>query len=99
MPVHDSAAREDHDVVLLAASNGQTSPVHQVPADRVSPTHMSPFVCERVVLIEQMIFALVIDRAVGVVHPVLGGSEMKLRTIELPISLRRFVASSIPAAE
>src|SRR5271165_1401509 len=63
-------------------------PMDQVLADRMSPTHMSPLESEWVVLIEQVVFALIVDRAVGIVHPVLGGREVKLRTMGFVIKLR-----------
>src|SRR5208337_4820175 len=60
-------------------------PVNKVPADGVAPTHASPLVAERVELIEQVVFTLVVDGAVGIVHPVLGRGEVVLRTVSLVV--------------
>src|SRR6267142_6872292 len=54
------------------------APMHHVRADRVAPAHVSPRISLRVVLVEEMVFALVINEPVGIVHEVLGRGEMKL---------------------
>ena len=45
-------------------------PVDEIIADRVAPTHVTPFVAEGIVLIEQVVFAVVINHAIRVVHPI-----------------------------
>jgi hypothetical protein len=59
--------------------------MNQVPADSMSPTHMAPFVAKGIVLIEQVVFSLMIDHPVRIVHPVSLWREMKLRTERLSI--------------
>ena len=54
-------------------------PVNYVGTDRVAPAHVPPLVTERIVLVEEMIFALILDQSVRVVHPALFRGEMKLR--------------------
>ena len=63
-------------------------PVHEVAADRVAPGHVSPRVAERVVLVEEVVLALVVDQAVGIVHPVLRRREVELRPERLLIGRR-----------
>ena len=60
--------------------------MHEVAADRVPPRHVAPRVPERVVLVEEVVLALVVDEPVRVVHPVLGRREVELRAIELLIA-------------
>ena len=60
--------------------------MHEVAADRVAPGHVAPRVAERVVLVEEVVLALVVDEPVRVVHPVLGRREVELRAIELLIA-------------
>ena len=84
--VDHRATREDRLVSLLRDRDGQLLPVHEIAADRVTPRHVAPRVPERVVLVEEVILALVVDEPVGVVHPVLGRSEMKLRPVELLVA-------------
>ena len=54
-------------------------PIDQIAAARVPPVHMPPAVAERVVLIVNVVIALVVERAVRIVHPVSGRREMKDR--------------------
>jgi hypothetical protein len=48
---------------------------------------MAPLVSERIVLIKQVVFALVEDGAVGIVHPVPGGGEVELRAMWFVVTL------------
>ena len=50
----------------------------QVAADRMTPAHVPPSIPVRVVLIEEMIFALVINHPIRIVHEVFRRSEVKL---------------------
>src|SRR6516164_8909914 len=81
LPVHDSAARENHDAVLFAKGNREILPADEVTADDVPPAHVSPIDAERIVLIKKVIFTLVINETIGIVHPIPGGSKMKLGAI------------------
>ena len=49
-------------------------PVNHVGTDRVAP-----LVTERIVFEKEMVFALVLNQSVRVVHPALFQNEMKLR--------------------
>ena len=54
------------------------------------PHEMLPHgVAGRVVLEEQVVLAAVVDQPVGVVHPVLGGREVELRSVGLRVRHRR----------
>src|SRR6202521_6128587 len=64
-------------------------PMHHVRTDGVAPAHVSPHISLRVVLVEEMVFALVINEPVGIVHEILGRSEMKLGP-------PRFVIADVP---
>ena len=86
--VHHRAAREGHLVAELGDRQRQLLPVHEVLADRVAPGHVAPRVPERVVLVEEVVLALVVDHPVRVVHPVLRRREMKLRAIRLAVRRR-----------
>ena len=57
---------------------GELSPMHEVFAYRMPPSHVAPFGSERVVLKEQVIFALVVDKSVRIVKPARFGGEMEL---------------------
>ena len=77
--IHDRAAGEDHDAVLLAECDRQVFPVQQVAAHTMSPAHMPPPVAERVVLVEQVILAVEEHEPVRVVHEVRWRREVDLR--------------------
>src|SRR3954449_3534882 len=62
--------------------------MHEITAHGVPPGHMAPRVAERVVLVEEVILALVVDEPVRVVHPVLRRREMQLRAIRLAVRRR-----------
>ena len=58
-------------------------PVHEVGAGGVAPAHVAPAGAVRVVLEEQVPGAVVVDQAVGVVHPVPLGREVQVRPVLL----------------
>src|SRR3954447_10536151 len=62
--------------------------MHEITAHRVPPGHVAPRVAERVVLVEEVILALVVDEPVRIVHPVLRRGEMHLRAIRLAVRRR-----------
>ena len=62
--------------------------MEQVFADCVTPTHVSPLISEGVVLEEEVVLALEVDEAVGVVCPVFGGREVYLGPIRLVVFRR-----------
>ena len=47
----------------------------------MSPGHVAPLVFKGIMLKEEVVFALVIDQAVGVVNPVLSRGKVKLRPV------------------
>ncbi len=57
--------------------------MQHVVTDGVAPTHVPPLGALRIVLVEEVVFALVVDEAVGIVHKILGGREVKLRAPRL----------------
>ena len=63
----------------------ELGPVHQIGADRMAPGHVAPVDPFRVVLEEQVVFAVVMDQAVRVVGPVGLRREMKLRPVRFLI--------------
>ena len=67
----------------------QFLPVDEIAADGVAPTHVAPGVAERVVLVEEVVFAVEPDQPVGVVGPVLARRKMKLRAVRLAIGLAK----------
>jgi hypothetical protein len=68
---------------VLGYGDGEFVPVEEIGADGVAPAHVSPLVAEGVVLEEEMVLALEVDEAVGVVGPVLGRGEVDLRAVGL----------------
>ena len=52
--------------------------MNQVSTDSMAPTHMAPFVTKWIVLVEQVIFSVMVDHPVRIVHPVSLWREMKL---------------------
>ena len=52
------------------------NPVGQIPAGRMSPVHMGPFLSMRVELIEHMVISLEPAQPIGIVNPVLPRCEM-----------------------
>lgn len=64
---------------------GKLLPVHEVLAHGVAPGHVLPVTLIGVVLIEEVIFAVVVHQAVGVVDPSAAGGEMHLRAVGLVV--------------
>ena len=60
-------------------------PMDHIGAGGVRPMHRSPERAIRVVLKKHVVATLVEDGSVRIVHPVLGGSEVKLGTISLVV--------------
>ena len=73
--IHDGAAGENHDALVLGNSDRQFAPTNQIAADGVAPTHVAPAVAEGIELEEQMVFAFEINKAVRIVGPVAGGEK------------------------
>ena len=61
--------------------DGEVLPVKHVGAGGVVPAHVPPGRGEGVVLEEHVVTAVVVDGAVGIVHPVVRGEEMELRAV------------------
>jgi hypothetical protein len=54
----------------------------------MAPTHVPPFIAERVELVEEVIFPLEIDEAIWIVCLVFAWREVHLRTISLLVGAR-----------
>ena len=89
--IDDGTASEDHSPVLFLQRDRQLRPMQKILADRVSPTHVAPFISERVVLEKEVILAFEVNEPVGVVGPMLARREMVLRTKRL---IKRFLVIS-----
>ena len=63
--------------------NRKILPMHQVFADGVAPTHVSPDVALGIVLVEEVILTFVKDRPIRVVHEILWRRDVVLRTPRL----------------
>ncbi len=89
LQVHHRAAGEEHlghvarSILLGLQRDRQLVPAQQVTADGVAPGHVAPLVAVRVVLVEEVVLAVVVDEPVRVVHPVLGRRELELRAVGL----------------
>ena len=81
--INNAATAERHDAVMLGDRQRQMLPVREIPAHGVPPAHVPPRNPRRIVLIEQMVFAVVIDKSVGIVHPMDLRTEMILRPVWL----------------
>ena len=60
-------------------------PMHQVAAYGVSPRHILPLALEWVMLIEEVVFALIVDKSVGVVVPAASLRVVHLWTVTLSV--------------
>ena len=60
-------------------------PVYQVFAHGVSPVHIAPLTAIGIVLEVEVVLAVLIDHAVGVVHPAVEGSEVVRGTVVVGI--------------
>src|SRR6476660_8609209 len=63
--------------------------MEQVGANRMSPAHVTPLRAERIELIEQVVFAFVIDETIWIIRPILRRREMVLKTPWPVICARR----------
>ena len=86
--VDDGAAGEDHDAVVLGERHGQFLPMHEIAADRMAPTHVSPRIAERIVLKKEVVFAVEVTKPIRVICPVLARRKMVLRPVGLIVSGR-----------
>ena len=85
LPIDDGTSGENIAEAVRCEGDGQVFPVHQVTADGVPPVHGPPNGFLGVVLIEEVVFAVVIDKPVGVVHPMFGRREVDLRAIHFVV--------------
>ena len=82
----------------------QMLPVQHVAADGVPPAHVPPLGAERVVLVEEVVLALVVDEPVGIVHEVARRREVEPRPQRLvawlaaPARGERSADNTTPAA-
>ena len=53
--------------------------MEQIGTNGMPPTHVPPGIAEGIVLIKEMVFALVIDKAIGIICPIVRRREMILR--------------------
>src|SRR5947207_3098491 len=79
LPVDHSAAGENHHAIFFRERHWKMFPMDEVRADGMSPAHVTPSIAEWVELIEQVVFAVVEDQAVRIVHPVGCRREVELR--------------------
>ena len=86
--IDDGAAGKDHDAMLFRNSDRQFTPMHQIAADGVAPTHVTPAVGEGIELEEQMILAIEVDQTVGIVGPIARRGKMELGPIGLLVRWR-----------
>jgi hypothetical protein len=71
----------------------QVLPMHEVVADHMASVHGPPFRAIRMMLIEGMVFSLVLNEAVGIIHPSPLGHYVEFQPkIILFCSLRQFFA-------
>ena len=87
-PVHHRRPRPGRTEISGIDGFRQFRPVHQVRADRVAPVHVVPRPAIRIMLITQMILAIVINHAVGIIQPATPGSVMINRAQRLLINGR-----------
>src|SRR5581483_3537509 len=70
------------DALLLAVGggterNGEALPISEIAAANVAPVFWAVAIAERIELIKQVVPTVVIDGAIGIVHPLGGSSDMK----------------------
>ena len=88
--VDDGAAGEDHHACSSRERDRQLLPVHEVAAHRVAPATCCPSSSPYgVVLVEEVVLAVEVDQAVGVVHPVLRRRVVGHRTVGVVVPFRR----------
>ena len=85
VPIHDGRSGVDQTHGVGFQGDLQFLPVKKIVADGVAPGHQPELPAVRVVLEEQVVFALEEDQPVRVIQPVLPRSEMELRPVSLII--------------
>ena len=78
VPIHHRGAGVHGAQLVRIEGDGELGPVHHVAADGVPPVHVSPVGADRVVLVEHVIRAAVVDQAVRVVVPAAPRREVEL---------------------
>jgi hypothetical protein len=58
-------------------------PIHQVAADGMTPTHVTPRIAKRIELKKQMVLTLGKHQAIRVIDPIFGRCEMKTRAVRI----------------
>src|SRR5947208_16636600 len=71
-------------------------PMQQVSAYGMSPAHVAPFVAERIILKEEMVFAFEVDQTVRIIRPVLTRRKVVLRPVGLIVTGRIGAISGKP---
>src|SRR5450432_324413 len=84
--IHNSTSRKNISETIRKQSYSHLFPVQQVPADCVSPMHGTPNSAVRKILKEQMIYSMIIYKAVRIIHPACFWREMNLRPVRLIVS-------------
>ena len=84
--VDHRAAREDMPQRITGDRRRQRLPTDQVTADRMTPVHIAPHRPVGIILEIEMIFPILIDQAVGVIHPAIERRVMINRAIEIGIT-------------
>ena len=79
--------RTGEDVAHGVAGDGgiELLPVEEVLADGVAPMHVAPLGTVGIVLEVEVILTVLVDHAVGVVHPTVGGREVIGGTVEVGV--------------
>lgn len=75
--IADNRPGKDHRPSCFGQGDPKLGPRHEVGGDRMAPTHMPPKVAKRVVLIEEMIFGVEPDEAIGIIDPIAARREMQ----------------------
>ena len=78
-------------VAVPVDGNRLVLPMDHVRAGRMPPVHVAPDACERIVLIVKVIYPVLVEETVRVVHPAVRRSMMIDRTIFLVRDRRRGV--------
>ena len=86
--VHHAAAGVDASLRPRQNGVGQLLPMAQVPADRVEPMGIAGGAAKGVQLRKVMVYPIVVQKAVGVIHKAMRGRKMALWTQRLPVDGR-----------
>src|SRR5665213_1751144 len=81
--IDNHASGKNHFAVVLCDGHRELVPMEEIATDRMSPAHMAPCVPFRVVLIEEVILAVEVNKAVRVVCPVVLRRKVNPRPILL----------------